>query len=127
YYTKYVQGFIERRVVMSSLPLTSIALATSAPRKSHARALPNESTAAIPQFDAVWARMLELIDRARVSGAGPQDASLWHRYITWQRGRATRIVLHSLDDRILRDIGLERGDIDSFVYGIAGRKPHHAA
>lgn len=34
-----------------------------------------------------------------------------------QRRRATALALHSLDDRTLADIGLERFEIDAVVFG----------
>ena len=37
------------------------------------------------------------------------------RFLTWQQRRATRIVLSALDDRTLRDIGVERSQIDAIV------------
>ena len=43
----------------------------------------------------------------------------WNSAIrSWQR-RKMKAVLHSLDDRILQDIGLSRGEIEDFVYGLS--------
>jgi uncharacterized protein YjiS (DUF1127 family) len=55
-------------------------------------------------------------------GAGDKIAGAWRRY--WQRRakRATVELLHSLDDRTLRDIGLSRCEITSVVYGRAGER-----
>jgi len=55
-------------------------------------------------------------------GAGDRIAGAWRRY--WQRRakRATVELLHSLDDRTLRDIGLSRCEITSVVYGRAGER-----
>jgi len=49
--------------------------------------------------------------------AGSSIARAWHTY--WQRRarRATVDLLHSLDDRTLRDIGVGRNEITSLVYG----------
>ena len=42
----------------------------------------------------------------------------WNSAIrSWQR-RKMKAVLHSLDDRILQDIGLSRGEIEDFVDGL---------
>jgi uncharacterized protein YjiS (DUF1127 family) len=40
------------------------------------------------------------------------------RFLTWQQRRATRIILSALDDRTLRDIGVERSQIDVIVRSI---------
>jgi uncharacterized protein YjiS (DUF1127 family) len=55
-------------------------------------------------------------------GAGDRIAGAWRRY--WQRRakRATVELLHALDDRTLRDIGLSRCEITSVVYGRAGER-----
>ena len=37
------------------------------------------------------------------------------RFLAWRRRRATRVILSALDDRTLRDIGVERSQIDAFV------------
>ena len=39
--------------------------------------------------------------------------ALARRFLDWRMRRATRIVLNALDDRMLADIGLSRGDIDT--------------
>jgi uncharacterized protein YjiS (DUF1127 family) len=38
--------------------------------------------------------------------------AVWSRLAAWKMRRATRIILASLDDRILRDIGLQRSEVD---------------
>jgi uncharacterized protein YjiS (DUF1127 family) len=52
--------------------------------------------------------------------AGNGIAKAWRTY--WQRRarRATVDLLHSLDDRTLRDIGVGRNEITSLVYGRPG-------
>ena len=52
--------------------------------------------------------------------AGSRIAKAWRTY--WQRRarRATVDLLHSLDDRTLRDIGVGRNEITSLVYGRPG-------
>jgi uncharacterized protein YjiS (DUF1127 family) len=52
--------------------------------------------------------------------AGNRIARAWRTY--WQRRarRATVDLLHSLDDRTLRDIGVGRNEITSLVYGRPG-------
>jgi uncharacterized protein YjiS (DUF1127 family) len=37
------------------------------------------------------------------------------RFLAWRQRRATRFVLSALDDRALRDIGVERSQIDAIV------------
>ena len=49
----------------------------------------------------------------------------WHRYRLKRRQRAAVRMLHALDDRILKDIGLARGEIESAVATkCAGRRLH---
>jgi uncharacterized protein YjiS (DUF1127 family) len=52
--------------------------------------------------------------------AGSSIARAWRAY--WQRRarRATVDLLHSLDDRTLRDIGVGRNEITSLVHGRPG-------
>jgi uncharacterized protein YjiS (DUF1127 family) len=40
----------------------------------------------------------------------------WARYWARRAAHATVAVLHSLDDRALKDIGLDRSEIESVVY-----------
>jgi uncharacterized protein YjiS (DUF1127 family) len=54
-------------------------------------------------------------------------ASLWARLVLRRAQRATRAALHSLDDRMLHDIGVTRGKIDLMFRDPAGpnsRWPH---
>jgi uncharacterized protein YjiS (DUF1127 family) len=41
----------------------------------------------------------------------------WSCYWTRRAANATVAVLHTLDDRALKDIGLDRSEIESVVYG----------
>ena len=41
---------------------------------------------------------------------------VWTRYWTHRAARATLAMLHSLEDRALKDIGLDRSEIESVVY-----------
>jgi uncharacterized protein YjiS (DUF1127 family) len=78
-------------------------------------AMQREQSGAVSLF-ATWARMVEMIDRAeqtRSPGVLAQYvAAVWSRLLAWRMRRATRIILHALDDRMLRDIGLERSEIE---------------
>jgi uncharacterized protein YjiS (DUF1127 family) len=40
------------------------------------------------------------------------------RFLRWRRRRASRIVLSALDDRTLRDIGVNRGEIEAAVRSV---------
>src|SRR5262245_275411 len=47
--------------------------------------------------------------------------AVWSRLIAWKMRRATRIILCSLEDRILNDIGLPRSEIDTVVRDVHAR------
>jgi uncharacterized protein YjiS (DUF1127 family) len=49
--------------------------------------------------------------------AGSRIAKAWHTFRQWRARRATVDLLHSLDDRTLRDIGVGRSEVTSLVYG----------
>ena len=52
-------------------------------------------------------------DETRGSSAVFQHVSaVWSRLVAWKMRRATRIILASLDDRTLNDIGLQRSEVD---------------
>jgi uncharacterized protein YjiS (DUF1127 family) len=57
-----------------------------------------------------------LIERARAYRAAAIQALL-HRLFGWVRRRAAVAQLQALDDRMLKDIGLNRGDIEHAVRG----------
>jgi uncharacterized protein YjiS (DUF1127 family) len=55
------------------------------------------------------------------NGSFPQRVShvvkrAWVGYWTHRARRATVFVLHALDDRTLKDIGMDRSEIESVVY-----------
>lgn len=41
----------------------------------------------------------------------------WERFWIWRAARATVYILHALDDRTLKDLGMDRTEIESVVYG----------
>jgi uncharacterized protein YjiS (DUF1127 family) len=45
---------------------------------------------------------------------------LWQAYMRWATRRATARILHSLDARTLKDIGINESEITSIVYGTDG-------
>jgi uncharacterized protein YjiS (DUF1127 family) len=71
------------------------------------------------------ARTIRLIDHA--GRRRPADAladhlqAVWRRLLIWQARRATRALLHALDDRTLDDIGLRRSEINAAVCHIERR------
>ena len=44
-------------------------------------------------------------------------AGAWQAYWEWQRRRATVRILSSLDERTLKDIGINPSEITSYAYG----------
>ena len=48
-------------------------------------------------------------------------AAVWSRLTAWKMRRATRTILASLDDRILKDIGLQRRDVDVVLRDVRAR------
>jgi len=46
----------------------------------------------------------------------------WHVFRQWRSRRLTVHILASLDERTLKDIGLNRSEIESAVYGKRGER-----
>jgi uncharacterized protein YjiS (DUF1127 family) len=44
--------------------------------------------------------------------------ALWRRYHRWRSDRIAATWLHAMDDRMLKDIGLCRGEIDFVLRGV---------
>jgi uncharacterized protein YjiS (DUF1127 family) len=57
---------------------------------------------------------------ARMLGHGAAAAASrnWRRYTTWRARRRAVQELRSLDDHMLRDLGLSRSGIEAAVYGL---------
>jgi uncharacterized protein YjiS (DUF1127 family) len=59
--------------------------------------------------------------RRRASGLGVALQSrlrgAWQAYWEWQRRRTTVRILSALDERTLRDIGINPSEITSYAYG----------
>ena len=54
---------------------------------------------------------------AATSGFKAGLARAWHGYWEWQRRRTTVRILSALDERTLRDIGINPSEITSYAYG----------
>ena len=68
----------------------------------------SRSTAVAPDKTAAFAP-----DQTKGSSAVFQHVNgVWSRLVAWKMRRATRIILASLDDRTLHDIGLRRSEVD---------------
>ena len=48
--------------------------------------------------------------------------SWWEAYWTMRAQRTTLLMLRALDDRSLHDIGVDRSEIESVVYGKPGER-----
>ncbi|HJQ59251.1 MAG TPA: DUF1127 domain-containing protein [Vineibacter sp.] len=68
------------------------------------------------RFDVAFTRSLMSLRRSL--------ASMWMTYLDWRARRGTRKLLHALDDRTLRDIGLRRSHIDTVATDLRWRPPH---
>jgi uncharacterized protein YjiS (DUF1127 family) len=58
--------------------------------------------------------------RQRAAAGGALKAGLrraWQAYWAWQQRRTTVRILSSLDERTLRDIGINPSEISSYAYG----------
>jgi uncharacterized protein YjiS (DUF1127 family) len=60
----------------------------------------------------------------RSHGIGHVLKSWWGFYWAERARRTTVFMLRSLDDRVLTDIGLNRSEIESVVYGKLGERQH---
>jgi len=83
----------------------------------------HENGAAAPAADA--GRRLSRL----AGGAGSLIARLWRGYWDWRVKRTTVLLLHSLNRRTLRDIGIDRSEIESVVCdaGRDRRRRHDAS
>jgi uncharacterized protein YjiS (DUF1127 family) len=114
-------------MTMSILPIVSQAL-VSMPRSQAQHLVNAKATHArsAEPLDAALGRLLKLVDRA--SRTKPTQAlseyvmAVWSRFLTWQTRRATRLLLNSLDDRTLADIGVPRDGINAVLRDIERRK-----
>ena len=58
--------------------------------------------------------------RAAAQGVGRLLKSWWEAYWMRRAQRVTVAMLRSLDDRRLHDVGIDRSEIESVVYGRPG-------
>lgn len=61
------------------------------------------------------------IGRIGRTSPGPDRPSLWRALQCWQRDRRAVAALQALDARTLKDIGIERSEIESVVRCDASR------
>ena len=45
-----------------------------------------------------------------MNSRNPKRTGIWQRFVTWQDRLGARVEVGGLNDRILRDIGLSRGE-----------------
>jgi len=80
--------------------------------------LPASQSAATQASNAALLRS----EQKEVAGAVMRHVTaVWSRLTAWKMRRATRIILRSLDDRILDDIGLPRSEIDTVLREVHAR------
>jgi uncharacterized protein YjiS (DUF1127 family) len=74
----------------------------------------------------VGGRLIGFLDRANLKhpqrAVGLYVLAVWSRLLAWQMRRATQLLLNSLDDRTLADIGLQRSEIDRVLREVGWRK-----
>jgi uncharacterized protein YjiS (DUF1127 family) len=102
----------------------------SSPKRRAAQAKvsanPRVVQATVEPIQPAFARFLRLVDRAgetrSAQAVNAYVTAVWSRFLAWQMRRATRLILNSLDDRTLADIGLRRGEIATALRDIEDRK-----
>jgi uncharacterized protein YjiS (DUF1127 family) len=77
----------------------------------------------IPEIAALGPLHIEVTNRDHVRTREPSSfaqhlTSAWSRCLAWWMGRQIRLMLRSLDDRMLADIGLRRSDMDAVLYNL---------
>jgi uncharacterized protein YjiS (DUF1127 family) len=76
--------------------------------------------------DSTYAQLTGLIGRASrkrsTKAVGRYLTAVWSRFLRWQARRTTRMLLSSLDDRTLHDIGLQRSAISKLLSDIEFHK-----
>jgi uncharacterized protein YjiS (DUF1127 family) len=91
------------------------------------RAADAPSQLTVDPITAVCARTIDLIDRSEANktpAVTEYVTAVWSRLAAWKMRRATRTILSSLDDRTLKDIGLERSEIDRVLSDMQRRTLH---
>jgi uncharacterized protein YjiS (DUF1127 family) len=78
-------------------------------------AAPLRSPAQAAAAQAAGGKASSLPQRQQAQAMRRHMLSVYSRLTAWRMRRATSIILHSLDERILRDIGLERSEITRAV------------
>ena len=113
-------------MTMSVLPIVSQALVSMPRRQAQRPAHLQLSQGIAEPLDATLARLLRLVDcagRTRHTQALNQYVmAVWTRFLAWQSRRATRLLLDSLDDRTLADIGVRRSEINIVLRDLERRK-----
>jgi uncharacterized protein YjiS (DUF1127 family) len=63
---------------------------------------------------------VQVLSSSLLVRAAAATKSLWHAYWRRKARRATLMLLRSLDDRALHDIGIDRSEIESVVHHRSG-------
>jgi uncharacterized protein YjiS (DUF1127 family) len=74
---------------------------------------------------ACCSETLPIRPSARRSRLQDRLTDAWHAYWAHRRQRATVLLLHSLSDRALEDIGIHRSEIESVVHDTSRERRHH--
>lgn len=104
------------------MQIAAIALSREVARATQARPATAPRRSATSMHPGVRVRSKAQSSQSNGTSLGFYVVAVWARFLQWQMRRATRLLLNSLDDRTLADIGVKRSDIDVVLRDLEHRK-----